>query len=58
MDELISSYEELIKFLLYLRFPEPKLKVEICVGVIGDADISDKLSPDFAAQLLQLLKLD
>jgi len=53
---MISSYEELAKYLLYIRLSPPKLKIEICVGINEDEDIADELSPDFLLQLFRLLE--
>jgi len=53
---MIETYEQLIKWLLYTTLPEFKLKREIRVGIIGDTDISEDLSPDFRMELIQLLE--
>jgi len=53
---MIETYEQLVKWLLYTTVHEPKLKKEIRVGIIGDTDISEDLSPDFKMELIQLLE--
>ena len=48
----ISTYEELIKYLLY----SPSDTKEICVGIIGDSDISGDINIVFRNKLVRLLQ--
>lgn len=53
---MIKTLEELICYLLYIDEEEPRIKQEICVGIIGDWDISDKLSIDLRYKIINLLR--
>lgn len=45
----IKSKDELIKYLLYTDYNN------IMVGIQGDLNIKDKLTPDFANKIMKLL---
>jgi len=56
MPDQFETLEELIKWLLYIREVEARSKQEICVGVIGDSDISAYLSPNLRRELIRILE--
>jgi len=52
----LKTLEELVKYLLYLRLVEDGQRILVCVGIIGDEDISDEMSPDLLLKVLKLLE--
>ncbi len=51
-----ETLEDLLRYLLYTSEGQTENETEISVGIIGDEDISDVLSPNLKQKLLQLLK--
>lgn len=57
VDGKIANYEALAKYLLSLPFDHDPDMDAICTSVNGDVDLSTDLTPEFADQLRQLLRL-
>lgn len=50
-----QTLEELVKYLLYTTKSPTGDRIIVAVGIIGDEDITDELSPDLLLKVLKLL---
>ena len=56
METKLETLEELVKYLLYSTLSVDGQRIEVAVGIIGDEDIADKMSPVLLLKVLKLLE--
>jgi len=53
-----ETIEDLLRWLFHIQEDEPRIRKAICVGIIGDFDITEYLTSELYYKLLKILEVE